>query len=198
PNILRRSGGFDLVLRHPHERLLPSRVGEPPDPLLPEHLADVLDGIGTVQWRTRTWHASCGTESCESRLSVSGGTGTSMSLSVGLEPRAEIHMAPTPALVAFAHLLGLPGLELDRTIAAQLAANPALVGDEVGTCDRCGMPSGGACPLCDRSMRRHDDAGFPASESRIANTEPPSPVSWVDELARELMLHLPDRCTPVV
>ena len=45
-----------------------------------------------------------------------------MTVTPGLELMPDFGMVPTPALVAYATVLALPGAELEQTVAGELAA----------------------------------------------------------------------------
>ena len=72
-----------------------------------------------------------------------------MVFSAGLDQVPESGMVPAASLVAYAQLLALPGAELEQTVAAELAQNPALLRDEAPACRACGMPTDPPCPYCD-------------------------------------------------
>jgi Sigma-54 factor, Activator interacting domain (AID) len=71
-----------------------------------------------------------------------------MVFGAGLDLVPELGMVPTPALIAYAKLLALPGAELEQTVAGELSQNPALIQDEAGACGACGMPADPPCPYC--------------------------------------------------
>lgn len=77
-----------------------------------------------------------------------------MQLSVGVEMTPELGMAATPALVAYATMLALPGAEPEQTVTRELSENPALVHDEVDTCGGCGLPASKPCAYCGREVGR--------------------------------------------
>jgi sigma-54-like protein len=75
-------------------------------------------------------------------------------LSVGVEMTPKFGMAATPALVAYATMLALPGAELEQAVARELSENPALVQEEVDACGGCGLPGDRPCPYCGREVGR--------------------------------------------
>ncbi|MFL5796910.1 MAG: hypothetical protein ACJ77A_03130 [Actinomycetota bacterium] len=113
-----------------------------------------------------------------------------MSLTVALDVTQELRMSPSPALVAYASLLALSGIELEQTVARELSENPALVEDEVHVCGGCGLPADPPCIYCTSrpsraSLRDPDD---PPTGPAAVSTE-----SFAERLLRELMLVLPAR-----
>ena len=87
-----------------------------------------------------------------------------MAFSASLDLMPGLGMVPTPALVAYAQLLALPGAELEQTVAGELSQNPALIQDETPTCRACGMPADPPCPYCAAGDRRTQR--FPQSACR--------------------------------
>jgi RNA polymerase sigma-54 factor len=87
-------------------------------------------------------------------------------LSLGLQP--ELRHGVNPSLIEANHILSLPLVELEREIATEALANPALELDErTLACPLCGKPlEGGACAAC--------AAGRPAP--------PPIEARWEDEI----------------
>ena len=84
-----------------------------------------------------------------------------MQLSVGVKMTPELGMAATPALVAYATMLALPGAQLEQAVARELSENPALVQDEVATCGGCGLPAGKAVCLLRPGGWPVPDSGAP-------------------------------------
>jgi len=103
-----------------------------------------------------------------------------------LSPSAELvpahAMLPSPALVAYAGLLALPGAALDEAVAQAVRDNPALVVDD---------------PVGDPEPVRRVAATAPlagAGRDRQATTtwpDPPVPEAWRDALLRDLCMELP-------
>ena len=116
-----------------------------------------------------------------------------MTVTAGLELMPDFGMVPTPALVAYATVLALPGAELEQTVAGELAQNPALIQDEARVCGSCGMPADPPCPYCLAGAARteatpaRDPAGWPLGAG------PAAPVSWADAVLRDLRLAVASR-----
>lgn len=113
-----------------------------------------------------------------------------MPFNPGLDLVPELGMMPTPALVAYARMLALPGVELEQTVARELADNPALVLDELPACGGCGLPAKPPCPYCSAGPARS-----PMSRPARPDGSPQAAahVSWAEAVLRDLRLVLPDR-----
>ena len=116
-----------------------------------------------------------------------------MQFSVGVEMTPELGMAATPAHVANATKLALPGAELEQAVARELSENPALVQEEADTCGGCGLPGDRPCPYCGQEavrlrIARPRDARDPSS-----GAGPVAGVAWADALLADLRLALPAR-----
>jgi RNA polymerase sigma-54 factor len=115
-----------------------------------------------------------------------------MTFSAELNLMQGVGMIPTPALVAYATLLALPGAELEQAVADELAHNPALIQEEAPSCGTCGMPTDPPCPYCAAGAgraappRTADPAGSPG-------TGPVATLSWAEALLRDLRIMLPSR-----
>jgi len=68
-------------------------------------------------------------------------------LNFELVPHPAMHLRPSPLLVAFAELLALPSMELERAVVRELEDNPALERVEESACGFCGGRAA-ACPVC--------------------------------------------------
>src|SRR6266702_341642 len=68
-------------------------------------------------------------------------------LNFELVPHPAMHLRPSPLLVAFAELLALPSMELERAVVRELEDNPALERAEESACGFCGGRAA-ACPVC--------------------------------------------------
>src|SRR5262245_3410896 len=83
-------------------------------------------------------------------------------LSLGLQP--ELRHGVSPSLIEANHILSLPLIELEREIATEALANPALELDErAPACPLCGKPlEGGVCAACavDRPTPSPIEAGW--------------------------------------
>jgi RNA polymerase sigma-54 factor len=111
-------------------------------------------------------------------------------------------MVPTPSLVAYAQMLALPGLDLDNTVAQELAENPALVDDGVALCGTCGLP------LRDRWCAGCGDAPGLGGVVRVQTHATEAPFAGeladcaeptvADLVAEELRLLLPANDAPIV
>ena len=119
-----------------------------------------------------------------------------MTFSAELDLLPGLGMIPTPALVAYAQLLALPGIELEQAVADELAQNPALIQDEAPACGECGMPGDPPCHYCAvevsqpaRSQLR-DPAG-PLGPGPVAT------LSWAEAVLRDLRLVVSGRDTGV-
>src|SRR5436305_10031694 len=137
-------------------RILPARlrrhslVHGPPGPQStcpPIHSGAVLTGTptSTSPW-PQPWHGHCTIS--ERAAHFGRAEGCAMPFTVGLDLAPEIGMVPTPALVAFAKLLALPGVEIEQAVAQEISENPALVQEEPRTCGACGLPADPPCPYC--------------------------------------------------
>jgi RNA polymerase sigma-54 factor len=111
-----------------------------------------------------------------------------MAVSTSLDLVPEVGMVPTPALVAYVKLLALPGAELEQTVAAELAQNPALIQDETHVCGTCGMAADPPCPHCveqagpPRMPSGPDPRGVAQAAGPVART------SWAEAVLRDLRL----------
>jgi len=114
-----------------------------------------------------------------------------MQLSVGVEMTPQLGMAATPALVAYATMLALPGAELEQTVTRELSENPALVQDEVDTCGGCGLPANKPCAYCGREVGRLRISGPRDARDRSFGAGPVASVGWADTLLADLRLALP-------
>lgn len=74
-----------------------------------------------------------------------------MELKIEIAPRMELQASP--GVIAFAEMLALPGLQLERRIEVELAGNPALERLEPLACAACGeaLLRSGSCWRCDGS-----------------------------------------------
>jgi RNA polymerase sigma-54 factor len=113
-----------------------------------------------------------------------------MTVTAGLELVPEFGLVPTPALVAYATLLALPGAELEQAVAAELAQNPALIQDEPPVCGACGMPGDPPCPYCPVGAHGPPAVGPGGCPS---GTGPAAAVSWADAVLRDLRLMVAGR-----
>ena len=120
-----------------------------------------------------------------------------MGVTAGLELVPEFGMVPTPALVAYAKLLALPGAELEQTVAGELAQNPALVQDEVPACEACGMPADPPCPYCVASAGRAEAPRTRDTATWATDAGPAAFVSWPEAVLRDLRLVVAGRDCPV-
>jgi RNA polymerase sigma-54 factor len=114
-----------------------------------------------------------------------------MQLSVGVEMTPELGIAATPALVAYATMLALPGARLEQTVARELSENPALVQDEVDTCGGCGLPASKPCAYCGREAGRSRIPGPRDARNPSFGAGPTASVAWADALLGDLRLALP-------
>ena len=119
-----------------------------------------------------------------------------MVFGAGLDLVPELGMVPTPALIAYAKLLALPGAELEQTVAGELAQNPALIQDEARACGACGMPADPPCPYCATGT------GGPGASRNPAGPSPGGPgpvarVSWAEAVLRDLRLMVAGRDTGI-
>ena len=119
-----------------------------------------------------------------------------MTFSAELDLLPGLGMIPTPALVAYAQLLALPGIELEQAVADELAQNPALIQDEAPACGECGMPGDPPCHYCAVEVSRparsqlRDPAG-PLGPGPVAT------LSWAEAVLRDLRLVVSGRDTGV-
>ena len=105
-------------------------------------------------------------------------------LELSLAPRLEAQASP--ALVAFAHVLGLSGADLEQEIERELLDNPALERLDPQWCAMCGDPlSHGRCRACSDPRRRDGEL---AAIAPLGAEEP----STGSELLAEARLLLPD------
>jgi RNA polymerase sigma-54 factor len=116
-----------------------------------------------------------------------------MQLSVGVKMTPELGMAATPALVAYATMLALPGAELEQAVARELSENPALVQEEVDTCGGCGLPGVKPCLYCGREAGRFRVPGSRDARDPSSGAGPVVGVTWADALLTDLRLALPAR-----
>jgi RNA polymerase sigma-54 factor len=66
-----------------------------------------------------------------------------------LELQPALRQSVNSSLIEANHILSLPLLELERVVAGELAANPALEQEERPRCATCGRPlAGDECPIC--------------------------------------------------
>ena len=114
-----------------------------------------------------------------------------MQLSVGVEMTPELGMAATPALVAYATMLALPGVELEQAVARELSENPALLQDEVDTCGGCGLPASKPCAYCGREAGRFRIPGPRDTRDPSFGAGPVASVGWADTLLADLRSALP-------
>jgi RNA polymerase sigma-54 factor len=116
-----------------------------------------------------------------------------MQLSVGVEMTPELGMAATPALVAYATMLALPGAQLEHAVARELSENPALVQDEVDTCGGCGLPASKPCAYCGGEAGRFRISGPRDARDPSFGAGLVAGVAWADALLTDLRLALPAR-----
>jgi RNA polymerase sigma-54 factor len=116
-----------------------------------------------------------------------------MQLSVGVKMTPELGMAATPALVAYATMLALPGAQLEQAVARELSENPALVQEEVATCGGCGLPAERPCAYCGREAGRFRIPGPRDARDPSFGAGPVAGVAWADALLADLRLALPAR-----
>jgi RNA polymerase sigma-54 factor len=111
-----------------------------------------------------------------------------MAFSTGLDLVPEVGMTPTPALVAYAKLLALPGAELEQTVTDELAQNPALIQDETHLCGICGMPADPPCPHYAEQVGRPRMP--PGLDPRVVThgAGPVARTSWAEAVLRDLRL----------
>lgn len=114
-----------------------------------------------------------------------------MPFTTGVEMTPELGMTATPALVAYATMLALPGAALEQAVTRELAENPALVQDEAEICGGCGLPADRPCPYCGQEsdrfqVLRRNDATGPSPDS-----VPAASIGWADALLADLRLALP-------
>ncbi|HEY7430556.1 MAG TPA: hypothetical protein VH641_07475 [Streptosporangiaceae bacterium] len=116
-----------------------------------------------------------------------------MPFSASVDMMPVLGVVPTPALIAYTKILALPGAELEQSVARELAANPALLQDEVGSCGGCGLPADDPCPYCgEAASRYHGPAPHGQLGPRLGGV-PAASVTWPDALLADLMLVLPAR-----
>jgi RNA polymerase sigma-54 factor len=116
-----------------------------------------------------------------------------MQLSVDVKMTPQLGMAATPALVAYATMLALPGAELEQAVARELSENPALVQDEVDTCGGCGLPASKPCAYCGREAGRFRIPGPRDARDPSFGAGPVAGIAWADALLADLRLALPVR-----
>jgi RNA polymerase sigma-54 factor len=88
-------------------------------------------------------------------------------LNFELVPHPAMHLRPSPMLVAFAELLALPSMEMERVVVRELEDNPALERIEESTCGFCGGRAA-ACPVCRGGMGElAGRAARPAGSGRL-------------------------------
>lgn len=116
-----------------------------------------------------------------------------MAFSASLDLMPGLGMVPTPALVAYAQLLALPGAELEQTVAGELSQNPALIQDETPTCRACGMPTDPPCPYCAVGAGGPRDSRSRSAEGPASGAGPVARVSWAEVVLRDLRLMVEDR-----
>ena len=117
-----------------------------------------------------------------------------MDFSAGLEvtPRLGM-MTATPALVAYATILALPGADLEQTVERELTENPALVRDDAPACGGCGLPAGGPCPYCGHETGQLRAFGLHPAHVPSAGAGPAASVAWADALLADLRIALSAR-----
>jgi RNA polymerase sigma-54 factor len=116
-----------------------------------------------------------------------------MVFSAGLDQVPGLGMVPAPSLVAYAQLLALPGAELEQTVAAELAQNPALLRDEAPACGACGMPTDPPCPYCDAGAGGPRVCQTSGASGPPPGAGPASDVSWAEAMVHDLRLMVADR-----
>jgi RNA polymerase sigma-54 factor len=116
-----------------------------------------------------------------------------MQLSAGVEMTPGLGMTATPALVAYATMLALPGAQLEQAVARELAENPALVQEEAETCGGCGLPGDRPCAYCGREVGRFRSPGLRGPLHPSSGAGPVADVTWADALLADLRLALPAR-----
>jgi RNA polymerase sigma-54 factor len=118
-----------------------------------------------------------------------------MVFGAGLDLVPELGMVPTPALIAYAKLLALPGAELEQTVASELSQNPALIQDEARACGACGMPADLPCPYCATGAGGRGALRNPAGPA--PSPGPVARVSWAEAVLRDLRLMVAGRDTGI-
>ena len=105
--------------------------------------------------------------------------------SLALAPRFELRVSP--ALVAFSEVLALPLAELEKLVAQELDANPALERVEQPACGDCGLPlTGGGCVGCDGRLDRRRPRPADAESGDPATPEPPHRPSAAEQFMAEV------------
>lgn len=106
--------------------------------------------------------------------------------STHLDLSPELSLRASPALVAAAQLLALPGPGLEQLVETQLATNPALERGPFDGCPLCGADRGGSrCVFCRASCRRRSAAA--GSAPAVGHEALASRVSFADRLLAEVM-----------
>ena len=116
-----------------------------------------------------------------------------MQLSLGAKMTPQLGMTATPALVAYATMLALPGAQLEQAVARELSENPALIQDQVDTCGGCGLPASKPCPYCGPEAGRFRNQGRRDAREPSLGSGPVASVAWADALLSDLRLALPAR-----
>jgi RNA polymerase sigma-54 factor len=112
--------------------------------------------------------------------------------SLALAPRFELRVSP--ALLAFSEVLALPLAELEKLVAQELDANPALERVEQPACGDCGLPlTGGGCVGCDGRLDRRRPRPADAESGDPATPEPPHRPSAVEQFMAEVAPLVPTR-----
>lgn len=117
-------------------------------------------------------------------------------MSMRLEPRTKPEVRPQTVLAS--KVLQLNSLELERTIAQELAENPAVELVEGGRCQVCGaLFSGDRCPLCARGYDQPvDRSGGSLEEGYGESWDPISQVSSPTSLADYLLMQMGPHLEP--
>lgn len=114
-----------------------------------------------------------------------------MPFTAGVEMTPELGMTATPALVAYATMLALPGAALEQAVTRELAENPALVQDEAEICGGCGLPADRPCPYCGQESGRFQVLRRNRATGPSPGSVPAASIGWADALLADLRLALP-------
>jgi len=121
-----------------------------------------------------------------------------MSATIGMEATSSLALRPSPSLVAYANLLGLPSAGLVELVERELEDNPALECSTHDRCPACGSSLIGArclaCPELRRTSSERADIGAGLDDAGRV----PDRVSPRDQLVREARLLLDAADRPLV
>jgi sigma-54-like protein len=109
-----------------------------------------------------------------------------MPFTTGVEMMPELGMTATPALVAYATMLALPGAALEQAVTRELAENPALVQDEAEICGGCGLPADRPCPYCSQEFGRFQVLRRNGATGPSPGSVPAASIGWPDALLADL------------